>query len=212
VAERAARTEPDREASAIVAAPSPFWSAAALPPLFPSSPRQNSTEREAPPPLPRHPKPRRHSEERLPRRRISPMLPRREQADEHAVRRNDRRETLLDEILRCAQNDVCVRWCLLEALRAGSFGWCGRRVKSGGRAAALQNGLGDVWDSNAPRSEATRAAPLRADWFRLSPMIDGGLKTAVARDFSGSRYGSTVSVRLTLDVAPFGAVAVTTSG
>jgi hypothetical protein len=28
----------------------------------------------------------------------------------------------------------------------------------------------------------------------------------------GSSYGKTVSVKLTLDVAPFGAVAVTTSG
>jgi hypothetical protein len=44
---RAARTHNYRGASSFQSAPSPFWSAAALPPLFRNNPRRKRVEREA---------------------------------------------------------------------------------------------------------------------------------------------------------------------
>jgi hypothetical protein len=48
------------------------------------------------------------------------------------------------------------------------------------------------------------------DFDRARGNTGGGPKTAATKP--PPRYGKTVSVKLTLDVAPFGAVAVTTSG
>jgi carbonic anhydrase len=56
-ARREAHTKTNREAFAQVPAPNSFWSAAALPPLFPSRPRRKCIQREAPTQFSRHQKP-----------------------------------------------------------------------------------------------------------------------------------------------------------
>ena len=77
---------PQPHASAeTLAAPNPLWSAAALPPLFRSSPPHPRAPPRSATAILTPPKTRRHSEERLSRRRISSMLQRPDRHDETAL-------------------------------------------------------------------------------------------------------------------------------
>src|ERR1700722_14159435 len=57
----------------------------------------------------------------------------------------------------------------VTALRAGERGWCGRLRKSGGRAAALQNGLGGVRTLDASRDGVERASRAPRRRFSFEP-------------------------------------------
>ncbi len=150
-AKRVARCENPREAFSAVAQPSPFWSAAALPPLFRSTRHHRVIQREAL--CSNGPSRRRHSEERFSRRRISSPVRRPDHHDEDG----------LDVVARATHHWMRFFAALrMTARRRGAGKTCerasrwmrlqrGRLRKSGGRAAALYNGLGALTAADAPR-------------------------------------------------------------